>query len=888
MHDPLSDGAHRVTVLGCSAIPNNPLGKDQRMHLPAMSIQHLALVACLSLCCLAQTVTAQCDPAPQINGPRTGTDGFVNAMTRWDPDGAGPQPAQLVVAGAFTQVATVRSGGIALFNEFTNSWSNLGDADEEVRCLLAAPNGDLLVGGHFATISGTTASRIARFDGTNWQSIGGGVTVQPFATSQVDAIAALNNGDIIVGGQFTHVGGLPINNLARWNGTTWSAFGQPMLGASNGTIEDMVVMPNGDLIVTGRFSTIGGIVALGLAHWDGAQWLAMGQGPLPLATPVDLDVMANGDLLCAGSFSSIGGIAANHFATWDGSNWSATVSYPTSIGASARTATALPNGFILAAGEFPTGSTILWDNTQWQAIGSESVANIHALTQLSNGDLLAGGAFESIEATNSSRGAGGLARWDSQAWQPEPIGIDGPVTDVMARGDGEYVVVGDFDSFADTSAGISAQGLSFFDGSNWQSYALPPNITRCASVAELANGNLILVAQNQSSYDILRWVGTQGGAYLGGVNGPAKVIVDSNNDVILGGSFSYIWIGGQPVFTSLAKLSTTTGGWSVVDPGFTGTITTMAALPNGDIVVGGTLSSIGGAIGHLAIWDGSAWNNLNGNISAAPTEVAVLRNGDIAVVGPFTQAGAIAANGVATWDGSSWQAAGTGFQVGQPSEQPLSCAAMPDGGLLVGGEFTTAGAVNAQNLAYWRGGSWNAIPTTIDGAVTALDIAANGDIMLGGTFLNVDGQPSAYAAQLEAICPASVVTYGTACSQGGSLLDLRATSAAWLGSSLEAVASNLPSNAIAIAVYGTQTVNQSLSLLGLPAGTCTLQASADLTVTVIPTGSIATTTLAIPVALPLVGQTIHHQVVSFALGSPLSITSVGSTQGISATLGSLW
>jgi hypothetical protein len=842
-----------------------------------------SLFACIGLLGLTQVAAAQCDPATIANGPRAGSDGFINAMTRWDPDGPGPLPEHVVVAGKFTEIANVRSGGIALYNEATDTWSNLADVDRQVCCLQVAANGDLIVGGNFSTVNGVTAYGIANFDGSNWQAIGGGITAQPFQFFSVDAVTTMNNGDVVIGGSFTQVGTTPAQGMARWNGTTWSSLGSLNLGAINGVVQDLVTMPSGDLIACGVFTSAGGVLATNIARWDGSSWHAMGTNiPFPAGVASAMEVMANGDLVCAGWFTSIAGTTSNSIATWNGTSWSASISAPSGSGIQALAI--LANGDLVAAGGFPSGSSMIWNGSQWQPLGSAVLNAIEAVIPLTNGDILAGGTFERMAPVNSpSPGAGGLARWNGQAWLPEPVGTDGPVSDVLARNNGDYIVVGEFSSFTDTIA----EGFAFHDGTSWQGHAFGTNTSQFDSADELQNGGVILVS-GAPLHGILRWPGPQGYAYLGRATGPAMAVVDANDDVIVGGSFTHMWLGNQPFATSLAKYHSNTGGWTDIDPNFQGTVTAMAALPDGGVVVAGTLTTTTGTHGHLAIWDGASWNTLNGNVNAIPTDVTVLTNGDIAVVGPFTQAGAIAADGVAIWNGSNWQAAGTGFQVGLASEQPLSCAAMPDGGLLVGGEFTTAGNTSAQNLAFWRGGNWNAVPTSVDGAVTSLDIADNGNIILGGTFLNVGGQPSAYAAQLEPICPAPITVLGSACTQAGATLDLQATTGAWLGSSMNATASNLPANSIALAVYGLTTANVPLSVFGIPTGNCTLHVSPDFLLTAQPTGTIANTTLAIPASASLVGQTVHHQVLSFEIGTPSGIASIGSTQGFSATIGSIW
>ena len=47
-------------------------------------------------------------------------------------------------------------------------------------------------------------------------------------TQNFSALAVLANGDLVAGGQFTTAGGVTANNIARWDGTSWSALGSAM------------------------------------------------------------------------------------------------------------------------------------------------------------------------------------------------------------------------------------------------------------------------------------------------------------------------------------------------------------------------------------------------------------------------------------------------------------------------------------------------------------------------------------------------------------------------------------------------------------------------------------------------------------------------------------
>jgi hypothetical protein len=76
-------------------------------------------------------------------------------------------------------------------------------------------------------------------------------------------LAVLPNGDLVAGGDFTTAGGVPANRVARWNGSSWSAMGSGL----NNAVWTLAVLPNGDLVAGGSFTTTGGVPAPYIARW---------------------------------------------------------------------------------------------------------------------------------------------------------------------------------------------------------------------------------------------------------------------------------------------------------------------------------------------------------------------------------------------------------------------------------------------------------------------------------------------------------------------------------------------------------------------------------------------------------------------------------------------
>lgn len=77
---------------------------------------------------------------------------------------------------------------------------------------LAVSGTDVYVGGYFVGIAGVQANNIAKWNGSSWSTLGSGVN------SVVWALTA-SGSDLYVGGFFTTAGGASANYIAKWNGS---------------------------------------------------------------------------------------------------------------------------------------------------------------------------------------------------------------------------------------------------------------------------------------------------------------------------------------------------------------------------------------------------------------------------------------------------------------------------------------------------------------------------------------------------------------------------------------------------------------------------------------------------------------------------------------------
>ena len=109
------------------------------------------------------------------------------------------------------------------------------------------------------------------FSDENWISMGG----LPGTDGTVNAVAADGAGNLYIGGSFTVAGDVFANNVAKWDGDSWSALGSGV----NDTVRALAVSDNilyvGGSFSLASFSTSGGLVVNGIAEWDGANWFPL-------------------------------------------------------------------------------------------------------------------------------------------------------------------------------------------------------------------------------------------------------------------------------------------------------------------------------------------------------------------------------------------------------------------------------------------------------------------------------------------------------------------------------------------------------------------------------------------------------------------------------------
>lgn len=334
----------------------------------------------------------------------------------------------------------------------TKVWSPLGTGinngtNGEVWAL-AVIGSDLYVGGNFTTAGGNTVNHIAKWNGSSWSALISSNTGVNGINGVVTALAVIGT-DLYAGGWFTNAGGIPAENIAKWDGTNWSALGSGLSAA--GAINALAVMGNNlyatsyildpalggpenlivkwdganwslfsvmddyvssflvdgsNLYAGGQFTMAGTVPASHVAKWNGANWSSLGLGTNYFIGGTGLEMMA-GNLYAGGRFTTADNNPANFIAKWDGSNWSPFLSGINNGMNNAVEGLAVMGTDLYASGSFTTAggvsanSVAKWNGTSWSPLGSGMNDGVWRLAVIGN-DLYAGGIFTTAGSVSAN------------------------------------------------------------------------------------------------------------------------------------------------------------------------------------------------------------------------------------------------------------------------------------------------------------------------------------------------------------------------------------------------------------------------------------------------------------------------------------------------------
>lgn len=319
-----------------------------------------------------------------------------------------------------------------------------------------------------------------------------------------------------------------------------------------------------------------------------------------------------------------------------------------------------------------------------------------------------------------------IQRDASGNWSALGTGITGSVVTCFAIGpDGSVYVGGNF-----TSAGGVANTAHIAKwnpvtstwsalGTGMNSFVNALAIGPDGSV--YATGNFTSAGGVANTAHIAKWNGSAWVALGTGLGNDGNALaIGLDGSVYVGGSFT---TAGGGAANRIAKWNGS--AWSALGSGLNDTVSALAVGPDGSIYVGGNFTTAGGiSTNNTAKWNPStsAWSAMNGGLGSA------------LAVGPGGTVYSAAGTQVYKWTGSQWAALGSGMNA---SSNVICLTILPNGSLLAGGDFTTAGGVTLPDgIAQWNGSTWLPLgdanlPGTAE--VWAIAATSDGKLYLGFT-----------------------------------------------------------------------------------------------------------------------------------------------------------
>jgi uncharacterized delta-60 repeat protein len=253
---------------------------------------------------------------------RLETDGSLDASfgatVRGDLYALALQPdGKILLAGSLTEANGQPCRRIARLNPdgtVDEGFTSKAGVNKEVHAMAVQPDGKILVGGRFDTVSGHRQNRIARFhaggarDGTFNPGRG--------ASSIVWSLALQPDGKILVAGDFTSFDQKPWGRLVRLNPSGRADMGFAPGSGADAQIFAVTVQPDGKIVVGGDFTRFNLVERNRIARLnpDGSLDGTFNPGAGPNTGIRCLALQPDGKILIGGVFTSVSGVARGRVA----------------------------------------------------------------------------------------------------------------------------------------------------------------------------------------------------------------------------------------------------------------------------------------------------------------------------------------------------------------------------------------------------------------------------------------------------------------------------------------------------------------------------------------------------------------------------------------------
>jgi uncharacterized delta-60 repeat protein len=308
---------------------------------------------------------------------------------------------KIIVGGNFSYIGAEFTSTLARLNDDGTIDHAFASANSSMDAQVVQPDGNVLLGGWFTSVNGTSRSRIARvFPDNNLDA-----TVNPIlafntpSDSEVESVLLQPDGKVLFGGWFKTVSGQSRLYVARLNTNGTVDTFNP---TANDLVQAMALQSDGKVIIAGRFTSLGGQTRnrIGRVNADGTLDTIFNPNANDVVSSVVMQ--PDGKILVGGSFTSIAGVSRSYLARLN-SDGSIDSSFNVSLVGGVSSIALQTDGSIILAG--PTavagqtrygvarvsGSGVLDMNWSPQVVGGVGGVSIQA-----DGKILLCGSFTTV------------------------------------------------------------------------------------------------------------------------------------------------------------------------------------------------------------------------------------------------------------------------------------------------------------------------------------------------------------------------------------------------------------------------------------------------------------------------------------------------------------
>lgn len=581
-------------------------------HIPRGALTPIIIF--LALCTPLRAQFGSLDPSFAVG---SGPDAAVHAC-------AAQSDGSVIIAGEFTNVHGIPRGRIARLladGSVDPSFASGAGADGVIRAMLVVGT-KLVVVGDFTSMHGTPHGRIARLslldgtvDSTFVPDIG--------ANGPIFAVIADTSNGYYIGGEFTSYRGTTRNRVARIQA---SGALNTLFNAGTGPSAAVLALAlyNSGIAIGGAFTSVSGQPRGRLAVLSSGGTLdpfaTFGTGANDTVRAIrSTSSFSSSQYFIGGNFTTVNGVLRGRIAQID------------------------PDGIVDSKFNF----------------GVDAPVHTFHSSGSSTSDLIVGGNFTSMSGASRHRiarlirvGSFPYDGWEADATFNNGPGPDGTVFAITKASDGRFYAGGQFTHFDNLPKNRIARLYSTVGS------ALPGTPTGLTVTAVSHRGIMVqwFVATNAVQYFLERSIDGSTGWTV--VTSTASTIY-TDNSLLAGTTNFYRVQGsnlnGVSPYSSVASATTESTAWTgpgSLDPsiipfsGPNGSVEAVALQPDGKILIGGSFTTVhGNARNRIARlhpdWSVDTSFNPGTGPNSTVTKIAVLPDGDIMILGYFSSVAGI-------------------------------------------------------------------------------------------------------------------------------------------------------------------------------------------------------------------------------------------------------